>query len=192
MIIETIIKNINVLPESSYSMNNPVGVHYSTNKSSPENNFVSEIKILLCDHTDYRDNDFQIITDKYKRIEERIDRNSQIFKQYQSMNFGLGIRPDLIIHKSQSDTNPQNQIFSMECKINPNLNYSDFKKDLFKLMLYKKVLNFSENLYFIANNNTNKILKYFQRYKDDKNYLANSGFCILNIEKYGINPDIII
>jgi hypothetical protein len=193
MITNLIIEKMGEVPEDAFIMENPQSedIHYPTGTSHPENNYVSEIKTVLCTHSAWRSKNFQIHLDKSKYVYERI-RKSELLNQFESLRYRSGeIRPDLIIHKSQSDTNPTNQIFSMECKIAPNLNYEKFRKDLFKLMIYKEILKFQENLYLIANNRNEKISEFLERYQSEGMFFSDSGILILNIEEYGAVPELI-
>lgn len=192
MIIDTIIKNITDIPSDAYMMTNPPlsEPKYSQETVHPEDNFVSEIKILLCKHTSFRENLFQIHVNKTKLIKGKIS-NPFLSKQFYEMEYKSQIAPDLIIHKAQYDTDPNNQLFSMECKIDPNLNYNKFKKDLFKLMLYKEALNYRENLYLIVNNDNKKLYEYLEKYKSDNLFFSKTGILIVNIEKYGVQPKLI-
>ncbi len=193
MITNLIIGKMGEVPEDAFIMENPQSedIQYRVKVSHPENNLVSEIKTILINNTDFRDKNFQIHVEITKDVDKRIEKFG-LSDQFKSLGFKSGeIRPDLIIHKSQSDINSDNQIFAMECKIDPNLNYRKFKKDLFKLMIYKDILNFKENLFLIANNKNSKILKFLKRYQSEGMFFSDSGILILNIENYGAVPELI-
>lgn len=193
MITSIIIKNIGEIKESKYRAINPESdeAGYSSKITYPEDNFTIEIRDLIKKYTAYLENNFETEHNIYKHIADRI-KNKELLRQFEVLcNNTNGMKPDLIIHKSQKDQNPNNQIFAMECKITPRLNYSDFKYDLFKLMIYKEILNFQENLYLIANNKNSKIAEFLETYQSERKFFSDSGILILNIEEYGAVPELI-
>jgi len=192
MITEIISENITEIQERYFSVQNPTieGANYSRTRVFPERNFVVQVRDLIQRH--YHETNLNIDMEFYKQISGRIHQYPLLNKHYDNYNFRNGIFPDLIIHADQDDTNPANQVFSMECKTSPRLSPEDFEKDLFKLMLYKEVLNYSENLFLIINNEPDNIRALLQQYQDAGKYYSPNDIHILNIPRFGVDPVLIL
>lgn len=190
--INRIKEAIQQIDEESYMSINPRydnggnRLGYSQRTAEPERNFVSNLKHFLLIDTTFERMNSRIDNDIYKRIRGRIDNNQELLEYYNDSEIGAGIYPDIVIHRAQSDINPENQILSLECKIDSNLSYLDFKKDYFKLYLYKNILNYQNNVYLIANNSQEFVESLLNKYQDEEPFYDDE-IKIIMIERFGAN-----
>ncbi len=83
--------------------------------------------------------------------------------------------PDFIVHKSQDDENPKNQLLSAELKTNPNMDDLDFFKDLLKLNLYIEKYKFQNAAFVIANKSEKFIKTYAEIYFSNANLFKSQA-----------------
>lgn len=167
--VEELTNIINSIEKRYFFTQNPLirnskSVNYSVSRPNLEEKFKLELYHQI--RISNKFNDFMVEGE----IQKQIITNSLI--QETQKRLGLKrVKPDLLIHKSQSDNNPKNQILALELKVgNPKQIY--FDKDLFKLMIYKSDLKFKNVVFLIVNCKEHLVRKKLENYK-------KSNYCIL-------------
>ena len=161
----------NEVPAYYYTVENPSqtiegnATGYARPVSHAENNFVCELRSILVRNTDFNARDLRVDFDLYKNYKGRSfpdqrfrDTLRELFPKRQ------GVRPDLVIHKKQANLEPTHQRLALECKTDPNLLWSEFCEDLFKLMIYRKLFNFQCVCYLIVNSRVATMDSYYRDY----------------------------
>lgn len=199
MNIEDLLKKaINRIGERNFKVENPQtrvitekvhSLDYSRRATHPENNFVSYLVAYYLIELDsmnrLEQDDFTIYPQAqlYKKLVYK-EENKEIIDTFK---FDRGLIPDLVFHKNQNDNDPENQKIAIECKIDVNLTYSSFSKDLAKLIIYISELNFQKSIFIIANMSDTEIIKYINQFKNKyscySDVLASIEIWIKNYDK---------
>lgn len=190
--IDLIIKSIRQIPAGYYAVTNPLvrnghPTGYSQTHTHPERNFVSQLYSKLQSIISDRNN-LQLNTEIYKCICEQKFRDNRYLKSISAiLDNQNGLFPDLIYHQGQHDTNAENQIFALECKIDPELSQKEFNRDIIKLMMYKHELNFQTVIFLVANTSPAKIEQFIKTYESSY-YINRDRLHIILVEKHGSDP----
>jgi len=184
------------IPESYYSVTNPADRNgrptaYTRGRTQPERNFVTQLCTQLYPKLT-EPYSLQLDTEIYKSINEPVFRDAKYLDSISTiLQNQIGLYPDLIYHRGQYDTHPENQVFALGCKINSWLSQEQFNKDLIKVMMYKHELNFQTVVFLIANNNITKIEEFTKVY-ESQYYINRDHLYIIVVEKYGSVPACLI
>lgn len=186
MLLENLKAALNNIPQSSFAVQNPSlqtsgeDAGYTSDTVYPEINFVSDLKSGLMAITDYREQNLRVQLELYKRFLDRyrhFDNDTFQSTFTQLIKNKYAIKPDLVIHEDQANQN--NQVLALECKIAPDLSYEDFCIDLFKLMMFKEILQFEHLVFVIANVAPETVQGYFEKYIEADFYLDSTNLHIL-------------
>ncbi len=193
--IDILKEAINKIPEHYYKLYNPRKskgqlVDYSNEYVFPERNYCTNLYHQL----------LNIINDTNLDIGEMFFLDEEIYKKYSgtyindksftktknSLKFSKqGLRPDLVLHKSQQSREKEDQKLIIECKTTNNLLKSEFFRDFFKLNIYKSQLNFQNTVYIIVNMNKEIINKYLDEYLKKYWNIKENAIYLLIKESYG-------
>ncbi len=192
--ISNFIKALEQIEESDYIIANAVLKDnllniYDDNYSTYENNFVTKLneKYAILSHLKKIDEpinltrQFQIpkrfayssfgdenISQAFIKIQRVLGKNSEIDCEWMTI-------PDFIIHKDQTDMDPNNQRLIAEVKTEKNLSYKKFVWDFFKLNLYMEKLSFQNGIFLSVNCNESIIRSHLKTYLQQKIYLTNNS-----------------
>ncbi len=176
MIEELLIKAIDQIGKRHFEIENPktriinnevYDLNYSRDKTEPENNFVNYLVahyLVALDKKDVTEIEECIVFPQaqlYKKLVGKAE-NEQLFNDFE---FSNGLMPDLVFHKDQTDSCPGNQRIAIECKIDENLTYTKFARDLAKLIIYISEINFQKSLFIISNMPESTIDQYLKIFK---------------------------
>ena len=180
------------IAESYYVTQNPVRrgsrpTAYTQRQVYPEQNFVAELFSQLRQVMPSNDG-LRLNCNIYKEI-RTLTYHDDHYESSISQILGsqAGVIPDLVYHRSQGDTNPQNQVFALECKIDPGLSEDEFNKDLIKLMIYRHQFNFQTVIFLIVNNRESQIMRLLDTYQRSY-YLNQDRLHILVVERHSSPP----
>jgi len=193
--IDLLIQAILLVPEHYYSIENPKRkngqiVDYTNELVFPERNYCTNLYhqiILKIEDTIPNIGETYFLDEEiYKKFTGKYINNKLFKKTYNVLKCAkIGMRPDIILHRSQTSRDEKDQLLILECKIDPELSEIEFDKDFFKLNIYKSELKYQNAVYLIVNNSTEKIEKYISNYIGKYWRIENGRIEVLIITKYG-------
>jgi hypothetical protein len=196
MIMDTLIKAIDNVQKHYYGIKNPtkenVQKGYARKRVFPERNFCTNLSYHFLKEINNSDlaidigKKFFLEVEIYKQFRcGNCNNDGKFNKTYEKLKISkIGMRPDLVLHKSQQKRSIQGQLLILECKIEPNLEKKNFNKDYFKLNIYKSIFNFQNSVYLIVNNDEDKVREYLSKYKEEYWNTPNGEIEILIKKNY--------
>lgn len=168
-------QSINQIAKRNFNVSNPTErvvdgltepTNYSRCVTNPEINFVSSVKskveqnVIEQGFTEDEDPELFPQSDFGKRV-FNLEKHRKLKVDFEINEI---TKPDLFFHRSQEDTNPENQKIVLECKIETNLSEKKLQKDLAKLIIFIDQLNFQKGILLICNNESEIINNYVDNF----------------------------